>query len=146
MIVVLYDNPATLIEGTHRSTNHVRYSTLPKIIPYYLFFRHSYLLGLRPWQYDALKKTYGEANFRKTRQKLNQLVDEDVWPNELKGTAVFYAYGCSHLKSWCLICLFCIFTCLIHFAVFSPRTFIMYFRLRLKVTLCQLVSHHIYIP
>ena len=56
-----------------------------------------YLLGLRPWQYDALKKMYSEANFRKTRQRLNQLVDDDVWPNDLKGTVLlslhfFYFY------------------------------------------------------
>ena len=56
------------------------------------------LLGLRPWQYDVLKKMYSEANLRKTRQRLNQLVDDDVWPNDLKGTVLL----CSFLYSMCL--------------------------------------------
>ena len=41
--------------------------------------------GLRPWQQDLIKKAYAEPSFRKTRQKINQLVEEETWANELKG-------------------------------------------------------------
>jgi DNA-directed RNA polymerase N-terminal len=50
--------------------------------------------GLRPWQHEELKKMYRDSNFRKTRQKLNQLVDEDVWSSDTKGTLHFYHMLC----------------------------------------------------
>jgi DNA-directed RNA polymerase N-terminal len=64
--------------------------------------------GLRPWQHEELKKMYRDSNFRKTRQKLNQLVDEDVWSSDTKGAlytcicSVYipcYHYGCYLLFS-----------------------------------------------
>lgn len=45
--------------------------------------------GLRPWQHEELKKMYRDSNFRRTRQKLNQLVDEDVWSSDTKGSPSF---------------------------------------------------------
>jgi DNA-directed RNA polymerase len=40
--------------------------------------------GLRPWQQDILKEAYSQPSFRRTRVKLNRLVEEESWPNELK--------------------------------------------------------------
>ena len=41
--------------------------------------------GLRPWQQDLIKKAYSEPSFRRTRQRINQLVEEESWSSELKG-------------------------------------------------------------
>lgn len=49
-------------------------------------------IGLRPWQQDLIKKAYAESNFRKTRQKINQLVEDESWTNELKGDFYFCLY------------------------------------------------------
>jgi hypothetical protein len=62
---------------THKS-DWIIHST----VSHFVLFSSS---GLRPWQHEELKKMYRDSNFRKTRQKLNQLVDEDVWSNDTKG-------------------------------------------------------------
>ena len=45
--------------------------------------------GLRPWQQDLIKKAYSEPSFRRTRQRINQLVEEESWSSELKGVISF---------------------------------------------------------
>eukprot|EP00596_Hydrurales_sp_CCMP1899_P000357 CAMPEP_0119048724 /NCGR_PEP_ID=MMETSP1177-20130426/60699_1 /TAXON_ID=2985 /ORGANISM="Ochromonas sp, Strain CCMP1899" /LENGTH=975 /DNA_ID=CAMNT_0007025033 /DNA_START=116 /DNA_END=3043 /DNA_ORIENTATION=+ len=40
--------------------------------------------GLRPWQQDLIKEAYSQGNFKRQRSRLNSLIEDEPWSNELK--------------------------------------------------------------
>lgn len=40
--------------------------------------------GLRPWQKDLIKAAYSEGRFKRQRSKLNSLIEDEPWSNEVK--------------------------------------------------------------